>query len=228
MLALENIVFVVAPIIAIAIILYMNFRFRINSNRNMILAVLFGLISVMLVIVSQFIAEYLGLDSLRNIKRSLFYSFVIIAFAAELGKFVVLRYFFLPQKGFTGPLDGIIYATLISLGFSTSAIILLKYDVFGANTDTLYLFIYPVASIVFAIIMGFFIGLGKSRQNRFIDSMTGLFVATFFHGLFNFSFITGDNRLLILFAIGSVLIVVLLSVKALNIKVDDLKEKNSQ
>lgn len=219
--------FLIAPVIALAIILYMNYRFHINSNKNMILAFVFGIVSVAFVVASQFVAEYLELTNLSSIKRSVFYSFVVLAFAAEVGKFLFLRYYFVPRKDFSGPLDGIIYSTLISLGFATAGSIMLMFDVYGAGVNGLYMFIYAIANIVFAIIMGFFVGLGKARQNRLIDSMTGLFVASFFHGLYNFTFITHDYRLLILFAIGSVLIVVLLSVKSLNIKTEESSSRRS-
>ncbi|MCF8229300.1 MAG: PrsW family intramembrane metalloprotease [Bacteroidales bacterium] len=212
---------VISPVVAIALVLYMNYRFQVKSNKHMINAIIFGLISVVLVLAAQILAESFGLDSLRSLKRTAFYSFVIIGFSSELGKFVFLRYYFLPKENFTGPLDGIIYSILIGLGFATTACILLGFEVIGARVNNLYLFLFGAANIVFAIIMGFFVGLGKSRQNRFIDSMTGLFAATFLHGLYAFSFATRDNRLLILFAIGSIVIVILLSAKAIKIKEND-------
>ncbi|MDZ7741952.1 MAG: PrsW family glutamic-type intramembrane protease [Bacteroidota bacterium] len=208
----------ISPVIAIILIAFMNYRFQVKTNSYMIQAVIIGLISAVLVLASQFLAEAFGLDSLRNLKRTAFYTFVVIGFASELGKFIFLRYYFLPREKFSGPLDGIIYSMLIAVGFSTTATVLLGFNIIGAGVNTMYLFLFSIANIVFAIIMGFFVGLGKSRENRFIDSMTGLFAATFLHGLYAFSFITKDYRLLILFAIGSIVIVILLSAKAVNLK----------
>jgi hypothetical protein len=62
--------------------------------------------------------------------------------------------------------------------------------------------------------MGFFVGMGKLRKNGFIDNSTGLFVSTFFHGLYYFGFITSDIRLLIFTAIGFLVIGITLVVKS--------------
>lgn len=211
----------IAPVVAILILGYMNYRFKVKTNRYILQAFLLGIISIVLVIAGQLIAEATNLDDLRNLKRTAFYGFVLIAFMAELGKFIILRSVFVRKKSFRGPVDGIIYSLMINMGFATVATILFACNVIGLKIDLLYVFTYPVACIIFSIIMGFFVGLGKVRANKFIDSMTGLFAATIFHGLYNFAFLTKDYRLLILFATGSIIISFLLVAKALNVKADD-------
>ncbi|MFU8844036.1 MAG: hypothetical protein ACNA7V_09545 [Bacteroidales bacterium] len=62
--------------------------------------------------------------------------------------------------------------------------------------------------------MGFFVGMGKSRENRFVDSMTGMLGATFFHALYNFCFLTEDMRLLLFLSIGAAIFVLMLYYKA--------------
>lgn len=85
---------------------------------------------------------------------------------------------------------------------------------------TLFLYTYPLASITFGVVMGFFVGMGKMRKNRFIDNSTGLFAATFFHGLFYFCFITSDKRLLLFTTIGFLIITVTLIIKAADRRVE--------
>jgi protease PrsW len=213
--------FFIAPILAVLIIIYFNYRFQLKTNVFLLKAVLFGLLSVGFVVIAQLLAELFDLDNLRNLKRSVFYTFVVIGFSAELGKFIFLRYVFLPKRTFNGPLDGIIYSVLIALGFSTIACVLMKYHVFGTGVNNLYLYFYALANVAFAIIMGFFVGLGKARQNRFVDSMTGLFAASFLHGLFNFSFMTSDKRLLLFFGIGLFVIACMFAMKAVRMKNDN-------
>lgn len=213
--------FFIAPFLAVLVLGYMNYRFKVKTNRYLFLAILLGIISVLLVVASQFIADEFNLADLRNLKRTAFYGFAVIAFMGELGKFLFLQFVFLPNKSFRGPLDGIIYSLMINMGFATVATILFAYNIIGANVDLLYLFTYGIASVIFSIIMGFFIGLGKTRSNKFIDSMTGLFATTIFHGLYVFSFLTNDYRLLILFAVGSIIISFLLIAKALSVKIED-------
>lgn len=221
MKGIEIITLFISPVILLLMFLYFRVRLQVKSFKLLSKAILFGLISVILVYGAQLLAEVLDLNELRNIKRTAFYTFVIIGFTSELGKFLFLRYYFLPLKRFRGPLEGIIYSVIISLGFVTGSIFLLGYNIIGANVDTLYLFLYPFFSIISGIIMGFFVGLGKSRKNRFIDSMTGLGATVFFHGLFNFCFCTDDKRLLILFSIGSVIIAGLLAIKGVNTKIEE-------
>ena len=81
----------------------------------------------------------------------------------------------------------------------------------------------PLANIIFAIAMGFFVGMSKLRKNAFIDSSTGIFVATFFHGLFYFGFVTSDIRLLIFDAVGFTIIGITFLVKSVSLKMDERK-----
>jgi len=66
--------------------------------------------------------------------------------------------------------------------------------------------------------MGFFTGMGKYRQNRFIDSMTGLGAASFFHGFYFFINLTDENIIFMLYGAGLLLISLMLLVKSTNIK----------
>ncbi|MCF8299079.1 MAG: PrsW family intramembrane metalloprotease [Saprospiraceae bacterium] len=210
----------ISPVIFLLMFFYLKVRLRVKSFKLLLQAILFGLLSVALLYVAHLLSHLMGLDELKNIKRTAFYTLVIIGFSSELAKFLVLRYCFLPQQGFRGPLEGIIYSVIISLGFATGAIFLFGFNIIGSHIDTLYLFLYPFFSILSGIIMGFFVGLGKSRKNRFVDSMTGLGAAVFFQGLFNFCFCTNDKRLLIIFCIGTAIIALLLAIKGVNTKVN--------
>ncbi len=86
------------------------------------------------------------------------------------------------------------------------------------NHAELFLWTYPFATMVFSIIMGFFIGMGETRKNSFIDESVGLFLATFFHATFYFCFITSDLRLFGLTTIGFIMIGFGLLVKSVNLK----------
>ena len=219
MSSLAIISFFIAPVLAAIALFYLNVKYRLKTRRFLYLAFLFGLLSVVIVIVGQLLMDATEINYLKNLKRTAFYAMVIIAFGSELGKFIILRYYFLIKKNFLGPVDGIVYSILLGLGFATIACVLLGFGIISAEIDELYLLTFAVANVIFAIILGFFVGLGKTRQNRFIDSMTGLFASTIFHGLYTFSFLTKDPRLLLLFAIGSIIICILLIYKAKNIPV---------
>ncbi len=210
--------FIQPVIIALLLVLYINFKFSVSTWKFIIRAFLFGLLAIIPLVLLDLIAGSFDIDNLRNLKRIGFYAFVVVGFGSELGKFVLLRYVFLRLKTFSGPLDGIIYALFISLGFSLLALPLFAHVFFAGEMGTLFLLTYTFAGLVFAVVMGFFTGMGKYRKNRLIDSFTGLAAASFFHGFFYFANLTSDKTILLLFGIGVVLIALLLGVKAINIK----------
>lgn len=205
-------------VIALLFVLYINFKFSVSTWKFIIRAFFLGLLAIVPLVVLDLIAGSMGVDNLRNLKRIGFYAFVVVGFGSELGKFIMLRYVFLRLKSFSGPLDGIIYAIFISLGFSLLALPLFDYGFFAREMSPLFLLTYASAGIIFAVIMGFFTGMGKYRKNRLIDSFTGLAAASFFHGFFYFANLTSDKTILLFFGIGVVFIALLLGVKAINIK----------
>jgi RsiW-degrading membrane proteinase PrsW (M82 family) len=145
---------------------------------------------------------------------------------SELGKFIILRYFAFPKGGFNGPLDSIVYSIVISMGFAFMGNILYIFQ--PGETEIVLLYAYTVipANFIFAIILGFFIGMGKSRENKFVDSMTGLFAASFFHALYNFCFFTDDSRLLMFLTIGVLIITFMLYYKAFELNEEYKRIKN--
>jgi protease PrsW len=173
-----------------------------------------GMFSIVIVSLFQFIAHRFGLDVFTNLRRIIFYSVVVMGLGSELGKYLILRYNAFPRKSFNGPLDGIVYSVFISLGFAFMGNILYFILPFYIEIDFLYAYTVVLGNLFFAVIMGFFTGMGKSRENRFVDSMTGMLGATFFHALYNFCFLTEDMRLLLFLSIGAAIFVLMLYYKA--------------
>jgi RsiW-degrading membrane proteinase PrsW (M82 family) len=213
------------PLLLILIFIFFKINFRVNRWKYLYQAFGFGLLSVIFLVVIDLIAESMGYDELRNLKRSAFYSFAIIGGGSEIGKFLLLRYYFIRLKAVKGPYESILYSVIISLAFSTVAIPLFINGFFSTIPSDLFLLTYPLANIFFAIILGFFVGLGKSRKNRLIDSFTGLGAASFFHGFFYFSNLASDRTILWLFGIGILFIASLLAVKSMNLKRDEDREE---
>jgi RsiW-degrading membrane proteinase PrsW (M82 family) len=174
--------------------------------------------------VANYLIELWWHDNLRNMRRMSFFVFIGIAFSSEIAKFLSLRLIFYKLPSFEGPLEGILYSIFISLGFAALAVVLYAYGIVGTETKfndmTLFLYTYPFASITFATLMGFFIGMGKLRTNWLIDNATGIFASTFFHGLFYFCFITSDKRLLLFTTLGFLIITITLIYKAVNFRAE--------
>lgn len=213
--------FAVAPILIIIGAIMLKVTFKIKNWVNIRNAILLGIFSVVFVVIANYLAEMKWHGNYNKMKVMAFFVFVIIGFSAEFGKFLALRLGFYKLKTFEGPIEGIIYSNFIGLGFSLSAVILFGYGFIGApriNDFATFLILYPFANLVFSTCLGFFIGMGKIRSNRLIDNSTGLFVATFFHGLYYFSFITNDIRLQILIAIGFIMITSILLARSIKLR----------
>lgn len=217
--------FVVPPLIAILIYLYLRYKFSKWSFSLLYNSFLWGMISISLVLVVQLAASYLELDKLNNIRRILFYAVVVMALFSELGKYIFLRGFVYPKEVFKTPVDGIIFSVMISMGFATMNNILYFINIPDLSVNTANALTAGPANVIFGVMMGFFIGLGKLRKMRFIDSMTGLAAAVFFHGLYDFCLLTKDYRLLWAFFIGATIIAISLCLAALRIHQDAKAEE---
>lgn len=213
-----------SPLFAFLIYLYVRYRYK-DGKFTLFYQSFFGGIISVIIPVCFFGAVYLaGYTELGSLRRILFYSFVVIGFSQELGKFLVLRFMVLPSKYFRGPSDGILYSLMINFG-SMSLITLISFIFF--KEIEISIIIYSIfISVVFATLLGFFVGLGKARHNLIVDSITGFFAAAFFHGSFQFIIQTKDMILLFAFITGSIIITLLLVYKAVLIS-DQIKKNKS-
>ncbi len=210
-----------SPLLIVLLMAYLKFKFSIEDWKNIYTALILGAVAVIVLVASDYAFEYRWHGVLRNMRRTAAYVFVGIAFASELGKFLVLRYAFLKKELINDPLDGIIYGFLVGLGFSTIAAILFFFGIIGTDkvrSPELFLWIYPLGTLAFAVVLGYFLGMGYTRKNSFIDDSTGLLLATFFHAVFYFCFITSDLRLLAITLVGFAVIGGALLVRAINLK----------
>ena len=213
--------FFISPVILIIAFVFFHSKFNIKNWTNIRNATLFGIIGIVFLLLANYVTELIWHDKLNNLRRMAFFVFVIVAFSAELGKILPLRFKFYNQSGFKGPFESIRYSVLISLSYSVIAVILFAFDIVGTEkikTPLLFLYTYPFANIFFGIVMGFFLGLGKIRKNFIIDEAVALFITAFFHGVYYFCFISSDIRLFVVTTFGFIVIGITLLAKALSLK----------
>jgi len=215
----------IPPVLALLVYLFLRYKFNgKHPYRLLFKAFIWGVVSIVLVLVVQILAVYFDLDRLTNIRRILFYSLVIAAFFAELGKFFFLKVFIFPKDDLRSPVDGIIYSVMIAMGFATMNNILYFINIPHLEVNMINAFSAGPANLVFGVLMGFFIGIGKLRQIRFVDSMTGLGAAVLFHALYTFCLLTHDYKLLWAFFIGSGIIAISLCLAAVRMHEDARSE----
>jgi|GEM_PF-153757 RsiW-degrading membrane proteinase PrsW (M82 family) len=205
---------------------------RKHSDRHSYLllrdSLLYGIIAFVVAIILIAVMESDGLATIRSLKRTLFYAFVVVGFLEELPKLLIFVIFLNKKETFDSPTKGILFGISIALGF-----VLAKNAYFvltnggGHFTEASGFFSVP-AHLLIAIIMGFFISYGKFTGSRFIYPMLALGSASFFHGLYQFALFSEDNTLLMVFFGVALLIAVMLFRKAMNTTREDIDHIDHQ
>ena len=103
----------VLPPILIAFYVYQQDKYDREPKKLIIKSFLFGCVSVIPAIVLELIYN----DSL--FPNLFLYVFFGVAFVEEGVKYFFLRKYLFSKKEFNEPMDGIVYAVMVSLGFAT-------------------------------------------------------------------------------------------------------------
>lgn len=113
-------------------------------------------------------------------------SFGVVAASEEIAKCAVLLLGIFPRKSFNEPVDGIVYAVLVSMGFATVENLIYANN-FGLNTTVVRAFTAVPAHFVFGIVQGYYVGLAKFNPDRRGELiLTGLGLAIVLHGAYDF------------------------------------------
>lgn len=206
----------------VSALLFFGYLLLRNNKRFGILLIksyFAGAISSIFLIASLYLAKFSGLAAYNSLFDVLVYAFIFLGFGSELGKFLVFRFYVLSKPEVDTPIHSMAFSVMISLGFTTVAVLLFVSDLFDASPaypKNMYLLLAAPSNIIFAVVMGFFVGMSKFIESKFTYALFGLLAASFFNGLFKFCLITHDYKLLNIFAFGSALVVMVLIIKAIN------------
>ena len=120
-------------------------------------------------------------------------SYLGVALVEELSKFLVIRYYCFPLRSFDEPLDGIVYAVLVAMGFATIENVFYAYK-YGMSVAFVRMFTSVPAHATFAIIMGYFIGKARfdftNKKKLIFKSILG---ATIAHGTYDSFLFLNEN-----------------------------------
>jgi RsiW-degrading membrane proteinase PrsW (M82 family) len=130
--------------------------------------------------------------------QHLIYFFIIIALTEEAAKYFVVRCSACKSKEFDEPIDAMIYMVVAGLGFAAVENILILFPTSSPTIfqDTIWISIarFLSATLLHALTaanIGFFASLAFfKKKHKFRYVPIGLFIATVFHGIYNF----GINR----------------------------------
>jgi RsiW-degrading membrane proteinase PrsW (M82 family) len=183
---------IIAP--AIFWIGYLYFKDRVQPEpfRTTGITYILGIFSAIITIQIFKLLPLLGIPEdpsvLMDTNRAKFllYSIGITGFIEEFCKYLPFFFIVLRFKFFDEEIDGIIYASIIALGFasyenSRYLVYMEGLELFGRA------FASPLTHAIFASIWGYTVGIAwlKSRSVLKASSL-GIGLAALFHGLFNF------------------------------------------
>ncbi len=192
MAALIYVSAIIAPALVWIIYFYYKDRFQPEPWRNLGLTYLLGLIAAFGCLHFFKLLPYLNIpEDPSALMESrgwpfLIYSICVTGLIEETFKFLPFLLVILKLKDFDEKIDGIIYASVIALGFASyeNARYLLYmggFELFGRAIAS------PLTHTIFSSIWGYTVGMARMQRKPIITaSLTGLALAAFFHGLFNF------------------------------------------
>ncbi|WP_339661151.1 PrsW family glutamic-type intramembrane protease [uncultured Polaribacter sp.] len=206
----------VAPVMVIVLYIYFKDKFEKEPIPFLFKNFLLGafasvLITFVLSIVASFIFQ---LPNDNSFIDQFIKAFIVVALVEEFSKYLIVRYYAQTNKEFNEPFDGIVYAVMVSMGFAALENVLYVFQ-HGVETGITRAFTAVPAHAAFAILMGYFMGKAKFSKNKIMLNLLGLFVATVFHGAYDFflfiNFIPGT----VIGAFASLIVGVILSKKAI-------------
>lgn len=217
----------IAPVFSIILYIYIQDKYEKEPTRLLISSFLFGaIVSVFIVFVLYFFTgRLIPITDEFSIWQQFIQAFIVVALAEEFSKYVIVKYYAQPKKAFNEPYDGIIYAVMVSMGFACTENIMYVLDG-GYETAILRAFTAVPAHATFGVLMGYYMGKAKFSNHRLVLNLTGLLMATLFHGAYDFflfiNFIPGIS----IGAFVSLIIGIVLSRKAIKKHQKDSKFKS--
>ena len=209
----------IAPGLAICIFIYYKDKYNKEPVWMLLLAFIMGVLSILPAVIIQLAwGSEIGHIQQQGVLSVAFFSFCIVALSEEGSKFMMLRLFIYPRKHFDDPFDGIVYAVMVGMGFATIENIGYVYE-HGLGTGILRMFLSVPAHGTFAVLMGYFVGLAKFKNTgKTAYFVLAVLLPVLFHGSFDFFIFVANGGLIALGAIGSFILGLYLSFKAIRRK----------
>jgi len=212
--------FAILPPLIIAYYIYQKDKYEKEPKSLIVKSFLFGCIGVIPAIVLESFAE--------GLFTNLFlYVFLGIAFVEEGIKYFFLKKYLYKKADFNEPMDGIVYAVMISLGFATIENIAYVFGHEGQEIQVAIIRMFSAipAHALMGVIMGYYVGKAKfDIDNRKTLLLKGLFGAILLHGLYNYFLLSKAG--LGIFAIVSLVVAYRFAKRAINESLDSSPFKN--
>lgn len=209
----------ILPPLLIAYYIYQKDKYEKEPKSLIIKSFIFGCVSVIPAIILENIYN-------QSLFSNLFlYVFFGIALIEEGVKYFFLRRYLYTKEEFNEPMDGIVYAVMISLGFATIENIGYVLNHPGQETQIAIMRMFTAIPLhaVCGIILGYFVGLAKFSDNKTSLLYKGLFLATLVHTIYNYFIFLGQG---FIFSIIALIAAIYYSKKAIKVHQEDSKNRH--
>jgi len=176
----------IAPGIAICVYIYFKDKYEKEPIKLLLVSFILGVFSVVpTLLLSRLGTYFFGFEPTSSNLIFSFISCVVgIGLVEEFSKFIFVRFYAYKKDDFNEPFDGIVYCVMVSMGFATLENIL-YVSASGASTGWLRMFTAVPMHAVFAIVMGYYMGVQKSFGTS-AAVLKGLLLASLLHGIYDF------------------------------------------
>jgi len=176
----------IAPAFIISGLIFFLDKHERETFKPLLITFGLGMLSAVPALGLQILAAKLGLDPSENLGYLLLDVFIIVALSEELVKFIMLMTYPYRRPFFNEPMDGIVYAIMVGMGFAVVENIMYAYN-HGIETVIVRAFTAVPAHAIFAVFMGYFVGLSKFHHlSKWRLIGFGFFIAVLVHGIYDF------------------------------------------
>ena len=177
----------ILPVVLLMIYINRQDKYEKEPPGLLILTFLCGMLAIPMTLVM------VGVTNIVFYSDSVFYSaFIEAGFPEELSKFIILFLLVWWNKNFNEHMDGIVYATFVSLGFACIENILYVFGS-GFGTGIMRAIISVPGHFLFGVLMGYFLSLAKfNENNKFFYILLSFLVPACVHGLFDWLLMASD------------------------------------
>ena len=208
----------ILPPLLIAYYIYQKDKYDKEPKSLIIKSFLFGCLGIIPAIFLELFAE----GMFTNL---ILYVFIGIALVEEGVKYFFLKKYLFNKPEFNEPMDGIVYAVMISLGFATVENIFYVFNHPGQEIQVAIMRMFTAIPLhaVCGVILGYFVGLAKFSDDKRPLLFKGLFLAVLIHALYNYFIFLGQG---IIFSIIVLVVAIYYSKKAIDIHQQDSKTRH--
>lgn len=190
----------VAPVIIILTYIYYRDKYEKEPLSLLLEGLLAGGVIVLPIVYFEQLIQSFGND-FSPLGVAAWTAFMVAALVEEAFKYFAIYILIWKNPNFNEKFDGIVYAVFVSLGFALVENIMY---VFGNSNGIQVGIIRAVTAVpahaIFAVMMGYWLGLAKFIPSRRFALMLKAFIYPFiFHGIYDFILMSGRNFLLVFF-----------------------------